>query len=395
MGKLINIGILVCLLVSIFASSCKKDDTPDAVINVFGFKTPVLRVGIVDQASKTSTLTVPYGTNLKSITVSAAVPSGVTVTPSLSTPIDFSSKSVVFTVSNGSTSVNYTVNVVVGPNPLKVILIGEAATFDQLNMEMQKAYKWALSSYGEKAKYIPFSKITDEDLAAAKVIWWHQDASPKAIPAIAKDASVLDKLTKFYKAGGNFFLTDQAADYLAYLGRITPDYPTFGGGNAVATQRADNWGISFTNINFTDPDNAKHPIFSGLSLTDGTFDGQTYQVAYLVDPGMKKDNGAFFEFGKYQILTSAVPQPIAPNALRDKFQELTSSTVRASFEWDPAKGGVEFGIIVEFNPTTDYKGKSLTIGNGAFEWDQQDGRTNKFRPNIEKISGNSLVYLGL
>lgn len=393
MGKLINIGILVCLLVSIFASSCKKDDTPDAVINVFGFKTPVLRVGIVDQTTKTSTLTVPYGTNLKSITVQAAVPSGVTITPSLSSPIDFSSKSVVFTVSNGSTSANYTVNVVVGPNPLKVILIGEAATFDGLNMEMQKAYKWALASYGEKAKYIPFSKITDEDLAAAKVIWWHQDASPKAIPAVAKDASVLDKLTKFYKAGGNFFLTDQAADYLAYLGRITPDYPTLGGDNAVANANADNWGISFTNSNFV-TDNAKHPIFSGLSLTDGTWSGQTYQVAYLVDPGLKKDHGAFFEFARYQILTSAVPAPIAPNALRDKFQELTNSTVRASFEWDPADGEVQYGIIVDFNPTNDYKGRALTIGNGAFEWDQQDGHTNKFRPNIEKLTGNSLVYLG-
>jgi hypothetical protein len=396
MKKNMLFGLFMSLLLVVGFSSCKKDSDPDALITLFSFKTPVVAIGVIDANAKTIIVNVPYGTALNNVTVDVAATSGATITPDPASSIDFSGLSVNFTVKNGGTTTQYTVNVIVGENPLKLILIGEPATINDItNKEIKTAYQWALTNYGEKAKYIPFSALTSEDTQAAKVIWWHQDSSPRSMPAAATAAGVKTLITDFYKAGGNLLLTTHASAYLVELGRLTADYmPTGGGDGPTANANPDNWGISFENDSY-DAGNADHALFQGLTYTNVTFEGLTYRSVMMIDGGLKRDHGYFWDFNQIQAIKDLVPDPAAANARKNKFQEVTGSVVRGSFEWDPAANGVEIGTIIEFKPKGAYTGTAIVISCGAYEWYQSDDRTNTFHGNIEGITANAFKYMGV
>lgn len=395
MKRNLLMGLFVSLMLFAGFSSCKKDDNPDALITQFSFTSPKAAVGIIDATAKTITVNVPYGTDLHSVMVDITATAGATITPDPVSTIDFSSLSVAFTVKNGGTTSTYTVNVIVGENPMKLILIGEAASLNDItNPEIKTAYQWALTYYGEKAKYIPFSALTSEDTKSAKVIWWHQDSSPRSMPAAATAAGPKTLITDFYKAGGNLLLTTHASAYLVELGRLTSDFmPTGGGDGPTANANPDNWGLSFENDSY-DAGNAAHPLFAGLTYTNVTFEGLTYRSVMLIDGGLKRDHAYFWDFNQIQAIKDAVPDPAAPNARKNKFQELTGSVVRGSFEWDPAANGVEIGVVVEFKPKGAYTGTAIVISVGGYEWYQSDNRTNTFHSNIENITANAIKYMG-
>jgi hypothetical protein len=394
MKKIISMGLFLSLLLVLGFSSCKKD-APEALITMFNFSSPVVAIGVVDAATNTITVNVPYGTDLTSVIASVTATSGATITPDPASGIDYSGLSVDFTVKNGSTTTAYTVKVVVGENPLKLILIGEAATINDItNPEIKTAYQWALTNYGAKAKYIAFGDLTSEDTKSAKVIWWHQDSSPRTMPAAATASGVKTLITNFYKGGGNLLLTTHASAYLVELGRLTADYmPTGGGDGATANANPDNWGLSFENDSY-DAGNASHPLFAGLTYTDVTFEGLTYRSIMLIDGGLKRDHAYFWDFNQIQAIKDLVPDPAAPNARKNKFQEVTGSVVRGSFEWDPAANGVEIGTVVEFKPQGNYLGTAIVISVGGYEWYQSDNRTNTFHSNIEGITANAIKYMG-
>lgn len=397
MKKTIAFSLLLSVLLAIGFTSCKKDEeSPVAEITMFNFTSPVVAIGIIDAGAKTITVNVPFGTDLSNVMAEVTSTAGATVTPSPSSPVDFSGLSVNYAVVNGSTTTNYTVNVIVGANPLKLILIGEAATVNDItNPEIKTAYQWALTTYQAKAKYVQFSQLTAEDTQAAKVIWWHKDSSPRTMPAAATEAGVKSLITNFYKAGGNLLLTTHASAYLVELGRLTADFmPTGGGDGPDANQNPDNWGLSFQNADYDNGNNASHPLFAGLNLSDVTFEGLTYKAAFLIDGGLKRDHAYFWDFNQIQAIKDLVPDPAAPNARKNKFEEITGSVVRGSFEWDPAANGVEIGVVVEFKPQGAYTGSAVVISVGGYEWYQSDNRTNAFHSNIEGITANAIKYLG-
>jgi len=394
MKKILSLGLFVSLLLMLGISSCKKED-PEALITMFNFSSPVTAIGVIDATTNTITVNVPYGTDLTSVIATVTATEGATITPNPASAIDYSSLSVNLAVKNGSTTTEYTVNVVIGENPLKLILIGVPATVNDIdNPEIKTAYQWALTNYGQKAKYISFSNLTSEDTKSAKVIWWHQDSSPRTMPAAATASGVKTLITDFYKAGGNLLLTTHASAYLVELGRLTSDYmPTGGGDGATANANPDNWGLSFENDSY-DAGNASHPLFAGLTYTDVTFEGLTYRSVMLIDGGLKRDHAYFWDFNQIQAIKDLVPDPAAPNARKNKFQEVTGSVVRGSFEWDPAANGVEIGTVVEFKPKAAYQGTAIVISVGGYEWYQSDNRTNTFHSNIEGITANALKYMG-
>jgi len=398
MKKATILSVLI-LFVSFGFWSCSKDEDPIASVTAFSITTPVSAFGIIDATASTITLSVPYGTKLNNVVGTVTLSEATAkISPDITLGVDLSSLSVPFTITNGTQTKMYTVKVVVGENPLRIALVGDAASLSAItNPEIKKAYEWAIATYGNEAGYLSLASLTAKDLETAKVLWFHYDASPKDLPASATGSS-LTIIKNFYKAGGDLLLTTHASAYLVNLGRLTADLgPTGGGDGAGSNANPDNWGISFSKIDATHDyfaaGNENHAIFKNIATSNVTFEGLTYPACFLVDGGKKKDHSFLWDFNNVAAVKAVVPDPAAPNARKVKFEELAGAVVRASFEWDPAANGVELGTIIEFKTKGDYAGKAITISLGAYEWDQPDGRTNAFANNVKTITKNSLTYL--
>ena len=393
---------LLALLVGfvLVAQSCKKDDPPEAKITAFTISSPVVTVGIVDETAKTITISVPYGTDLSSVKGSIASTAGATVSPNFASGVDFRSGSVVFTVVNGETTTTYTATVVVGANPLRIALVGPWASLSAItDKEIKAAYDWAITTYKEKAGYFSFDKLKASDLTTTKVIWFHHTVFPNPNPASVFPTSALGSaktvISDFYKAGGNLLLTGLSGSYVSELGRITTALGPTNldiGGEAFITN-PDDWGIS--NLDVTDANdyptnNETSYLFTGLTPKAVTFDGHTYNAVMLSDAGAKKNRAHIWDFNKFH--PELPGGDVSPNARKGAWETDASAVVRASFEWDPSLNGVELGAIVEFKPTATYKGTSLVIGLGAYEWYQEDGQPNKWQGNVSGITKNALDH---
>jgi len=397
MRKTTNIGFMLIALVSLMFTACTPEEELEVKLTSLFFTQPVTATGIVDETAKTVTVNVPYGTDLSNVVGTITVTEGATVTPNIASGVDFSDLSVDFTVTNGEVSETYTVLVVVGENPLKIVLLGEAATVNELAYEEQKvAYQWALDTYSEKAMYISFSDLPDADLETVTVMWWHHTVFPRpepwALPAIAT-GNALVNITNFYKDGGNLLLTSLASSYLVELGRLTAEFgPTnldIPGDEYITNP--DNWGLSYTDVADEDdyPDgNDTHYLFEGLNTSEVTFEGHTYDAIFLSDGGAKKNRAHLWDFNRF--FPELPDGATDPNARKSAWEEATDALVRASFEWDPSLNGVELGAVVEFLPSGDYTGTSIVITAGAYEWNMEDGRTNEWQSNIEGITENAL-----
>ena len=380
------------------AQSCRKDSDPEAEITAVTITSPITTVGIVDETAKTITISVPFGTDLTSIKGIITATSGATVTPNFAAGVDFSGGPVVFTVVNGTTTTTYTATVVVGANPLRIALVGRWASISDItDKEIKTAYEWAITTYKEKAGYFSFDNLKSSDLATAKAVWFHHTVFPNPSPASVFPASALGNaktvIADFYKSGGNLLLTGLSGSYVAAVGRIADNLGPTNldiGGDAFITN-PDDWGISIQDVNnATDypTNNETSYLFTGLTKKNVTFDGHTYGAVMLSDPGAKKNRAHIWDFNKFH--PELPGGDVAPNARKDAWQTDANALVRASFEWDPSLNGVELGAIVEFLPTTTYKGTSLVIGLGAYEWYQEDGVANTWQSNVSGITKNAL-----
>jgi hypothetical protein len=398
--KQIALKTLLLLLVGFVAvtQSCKKEDPPEAKISAMSITSPVVTVGVIDEAAKTITISVPYGSDLSSVKGSFVSTEGATVSPNLASGVNFSSGSVVFTVVNGETTVTYTANVVVGANPLRIALVGPWASVSAItDNEIKTAYEWAIATYKEKAGYFSFDNLKASDLTTAKAVWFHHTVFPNPGPENIFPASALGSaqtvIGDFYKAGGNLLLTGLSGSYLSKVGRLTPELgPTnLDIGGDVFITNPDDWGIS--NVDVTDANdypvnNDQSYLFKNLTPKSVTFDGHTYNGLMLSDAGAKKNRAHIWDFNKFH--PELAGGDVAPNARKSAWEVDANAIVRASFEWDPSLNGVELGAIVEFKPTATYKGTSLVIGLGAYEWYQEDGQANAWAGNVSGITKNAL-----
>lgn len=393
---------MLFLLVSfvLVAQSCKKEDPPAAAISAVTISSPLTTIGIVDETAKTITISVPYGTDITSIKGTIAATEGATVTPNFASGVNFSGGPVAFTVVNGETTTTYTATVVVGANPLRIALVGSWASIDAItDNEIKAAYQWAITTYKEKAGYFSFNNLKASDLTTAKAIWFHHTTFPNPSPASVLPSGALGSaksvITDFYKAGGNLLLTGLSGSYVAELGRITADLGPTNldiGGDPFITN-PDDWGISFKDV--TSPldyadNNETNYLFTGAATKNVTFDGNTYAAIMLSDAGAKKNRAHIWDFNKFH--PELAGGDVAPNARKGAWETDANATVRASFEWDPSLNGVELGAIVEFKPTTTYKGTSIVIGLGAYEWYQEDGQANAWQGNVSGITKNALDH---
>ncbi len=88
----------------------------------------------INGTEKTIAVTVPYGTNVTALEVTAAVSEGASITPASGTVVDFT-KPVTFTITNGETSVEWTVTVTV--NEKRLVLSSD-------NKILEENFNWAV-----------------------------------------------------------------------------------------------------------------------------------------------------------------------------------------------------------------------------------------------------------
>ena len=388
--------LTMILATGLFWTSCDKDDdieeTKDTSITIFEITSPFQAVGAINGTNVS--IDYPFGEDVSAVTVSATIPAGATISPS--NPVDFSGGPVTFTVTNGSSSSTYVVTLNEGANPLRIVLVGDGPMAD-LAAESKIAYEWALAEYNAEAKYFSFSDLSADDITTANVIWYHHvslpgvdaDGNPaapqdtngdgiyqasEALPANAANAAGL--MEDFVKAGNNIILSGSTGTLVGAMGRIDNQYNPnnwwYNAGDPV--QNPDCWGISFNDGTVTTgdfpADNGAYWLFSDIERNTYNFTGFDYEGICLSPGGLKKDrqnNWFFIPMFEGQV------DPMVVNSSKDKFEEVTASTVRASYEWDPLEAGIEFGAIIEFGPDGAYEGTVLAMPVGAFEWDRASG----------------------
>lgn len=420
--QLLFLGLLASA--TMFMTSCDPAVELEAVISGVTITGPVAGVGIINEADKTVTINVPYGTDVSNVTGTITTTDAeATVSPNLSAGVDFSGGAVSFTVTNGDVSQTYSVSVAFGENPLRIVMVGDGA-LTSLHDEMQEAYNWALTTYGEKAAYVDFADLAGFDLESTKVIWWHSyDTTNGGRTTLPAAANASGAVNTFYKGGGNLLLTTHATGYLVELGRLGTDWaPTDGGsGNNSGNANPDDWGWAIEHPTFTtsfDSENANHPMWANTTKKNVTFEGVSYDAVMGIDGGTKRDAAYFWFIRNIQGVKNQFDangdggiddlegldsngdgtlDPATDNyqQMKEYFESQTVSKVRGSFEWDPAANGVEFFTAVEFEPTGDYQGGAITISAGAFEWLHNDGRSNAWRANQEAMVSGVFTHFGV
>ncbi|OKS84519.1 DUF4960 domain-containing protein [Mucilaginibacter polytrichastri] len=332
--------------------------------------------GVINDISHTITVTVPPGTSVSHIAPSITLSPGLTISPAIGTPQDFT-QPVKYTVTSSVTSVAYTVNVTVLNAIPYIAYIGTAPNRSGItNPDEKAAADWLFTNYTH-AEYVSFDQINSGavNLSKYKVIWWHYD-SGQSLPDISNWANVLTALKAYYAAGGNFFLTTYAVQYLPSLGII----PQGKGPNNVFGDASpgidtnNDWGISFNG-------NASNPLFQGLTLSPSN-----PTTAYLLGKGTERENhtaqwkvsdwGGYTNTAGWQAQTGGI-------ALASTDGSTTDNTVN----------------IAEFLSKNN-SGKTLVINLGAYDWfNEPDPNSNTpsianpYKPNIIKLTQNAIGIL--
>lgn len=331
-------------------------------------------VATVNDVSKTITMTLPEGTDLKTLKPIIEVTEGVSISPASGATIDFTN-AVTFVVTSNGKSVNYTANVGVPVTGLVVAFLGTAATRAEItNMDEITAADWFFSTFSG-AKYISFDSIQNGvDLSTVDVIWWHFDSAAN-LPALAYKPAVTTALKNFRSNGGNLLLTSFASQYVDALGIV----PSGKGPNNVFGDFPPNgfvdgnsWGMSFVG-------HENHPIFEGLT---------TYETgkANLLQSGTFRLNHTAWwfvpEWGGY--------------VNGEGWRNQTGGTNLASEAWDNSLDGRV--TIAEF-PNTGTDKNVIVISMGAYDWYNETNssgvpsQANEFINNIKLLTQNSINYL--
>lgn len=242
------------------------------------------------------------------------------------------------------------------------------------------AARWLFSQYAS-ARYVSFEQIRNGsvDLSQYRVLWWNYDLeSTRNLPAIALDATVLDKIGTFYKNGGGLLLNQFAVQYFWNLGRFTlPYFTEYDPGPGF--DNPDTWGVG---INIHQKHNySNHPLYKNINLTTQGDGRVTFPV---IGPGWKENhNAVIIRIPEYYGL---------PNDNDDAFARFNSdnNTVWLGM-WDGI-GDYFMAGIIELQPKDAFQGTGIFIGIGAVEWNQ-NGTTNLYQGNVVQLYKNAIEYL--
>lgn len=332
--------------------------------------------GVVNDVNHTVTVTVPPGTSVTSVVPSITLSTGLTISPAIGTPQNFT-QPVKYTVTSSVASVTYTVTVTVQSAIPYIAFIGTAANRAGItNPDELAAANWLFSNYTH-VDYIAFNDVNGGavNLSKYKVIWWHYDSS-QALPDISNWANVITAMKNYYAAGGNFFFSGYADQYLTTLGIIPAnDGPNnVFGDSSPGIDPNNDWGMSFASAQ-------SNPLFQGLTPS-----ATSQTTVWLLGKGTERENhtaqwkvsdwGGYVNTAGWQTATGGI-------ALASTDGSTTDNTVN----------------IAEF-PSKNKSGETIIIALGAYDWYNEPNPgtgaasiPNVYLPNIKKLTSNALNIL--
>lgn len=334
-------------------------------------------VAEINETARTISAVVPDAVDITHLAPEIQLASGVTISPAVGAAVDFTNP-VEYTVTSGSATVTYTVSLQSQSAVAKVVYLGTYANRAAItNADEAAACNWLFDNF-PNVEYISFDALKNgtASLDNAKVIWWHEDAT-QSLPSIAFDAAVLGKLKAFRNNGGAFLLTTFAGQYLEALGVVPAgkNPNNVFGDNSPWVETNWDWGLSFKGREM-------HPVFEGLTLTTE----KPFPAAYLLGKGAFRLNHCAWykvnEWGGYGDAAGWRAQTGGIDLAGPEWDENRNSNIGMA-EWQRTAGS----------------GPVIAILFGSYDWyseaDPSTGTssTNSFRPNVERLTKNTIKYL--
>ena len=332
--------------------------------------------GVVNDINHTVTVTMPPGSNVTNVAPTITLSAGLTISPAIGTPHDFT-QPVKYTVTSSVASITYTVTVTVQSAIPYIAFIGTAANRAGItNPDELAAANWLFANY-HHVDYIAFNDVNSGavNLSKYKVIWWHYDSS-QALPDISNWANVITAMKTYYAAGGNFFFTGYADQYLTTLGIIPAnDGPNnVFGDSSPSIDPNNDWGMSFAGA-------SSNPLFQGLTPS-----ATSLTTVWLLGKGTERENhtaqwkvsdwGGYVNTAGWQTATGGI-------ALASTDGSTTDNTVN----------------VADF-PSKGKGGETIIIALGAYDWYNEPNPgtgaasiPNAYLSNIEKMTSNALNIL--
>lgn len=338
---------------------------------ILSFKLNDTYTGVINEESKTITVSVPNTLDLKTLVPTITYSEDATISPLSGVPTDFT-QPVEYTVTNNSAKSVYTVTVTPIGKPA-ALYVGLASSMDQLNIEEQTACRWMLSNI-PNSLYASFADIKagNIDLSECKVIWWHfhkdggvdgkaafENAAPEAV-----DAAV--KLKDYYNNGGSFLFTRYATNMPAEIGAVANDAcpNNCWGQNEYEAETAGNpWNFFITG-------HTNHALYQNLEM------GTNPEEIFTCDAGYRITNST----AQWHIGSDWGGYPTTES-------------------WRQQTGGIDLGyggdgaIVAWEFPANGTRGGILCIGSGCYDWYSVDDVTEFYHTNVAKMTLNAFNYL--
>lgn len=365
MKKIRSIKIIAIAILLLGLQSCneRKNYTEGtAILDIVESVSINSKSAEIDHLAGTINISLAGSTDLSTALFEVVAAQGVEVSPKNGTNIDLNSP-VEVRVSNGVTERVYTINAKLLPS--KIAFLGDGATIATIaDDDVKAAAEWTKLTYGTDFVYISYDDLSDASLEGVNVILYVHDQ----VGSSNQPQALLDKLnvlSKFYVQGGKIVAGLLGTGIVEELGRDISGLRTIIGSGAGGSN-PDAWGIGFSGSEVS------NAISKGLDFFDAN-------LAYVINAGYKEDHNALWNLGA--ISTS----PYAT------FKSLYDAEPIAI--WDHTIGSQSAAGIIVWNPSNRFKGYIITIGIGGMEWSMNDGRTNPYVSNVEKVYKNSIDYL--
>lgn len=266
-------------------------------------------------------------------------------------------------------------------NSLRYAFVSTAENLSAIEDDDEKAAaQWFINTY-PSGELIPVSKIASGsvDLSEISVLWIHIDRVGNGkIPNEFLNNRVIENITNYYKNGGNLFLSIHATQYLSYLGRIASNRSPGIIGAGTGGIGSDTWTVN-PNIGMV-YNHFEHPVYAGL----GTIPDLGHPTIPLIGPGQREDHNSMWDLNSY-----GYSIPADGSNVVIAFEKENNASVLGT--WGQVTDFCCAGVV-EFYPTTAYKGRCIAMGLAAYEWNQNTG-TNIYQSNIQKITSNIISYL--
>ncbi|MCM1068081.1 MAG: DUF4960 domain-containing protein [Muribaculaceae bacterium] len=323
--------------------------------------------GSIDNDARTILVFVPINEDISSMQATFTVNEGTEVSPASGSVHDFS-EPVVFTATQRTATVDYTVTVVkdeMSQEPKA--FVGNAASAAQLGSEAKAACDWMLNNV-PNSRYVAIQDVIDGNvkLDDFKMIWCHFDWLDW--PGQLWDSR--DMFNSYWLHGGAILASRDGARYINDVWRIARDQQSpnnMFGGESFETLTDD--------LGFVITGHEDHALYEGLpSDADNRI--------ILLAAGCSNTN---------RTLQWGVDWN--PYGSMEGWEERTGAKALAS--------GHDYDInrvtIAEFEPYEALKGftsgKVITIGTPAYEWYDKNNADNPYRENIVKLTKNAINYL--